>query len=83
MTFLIWAFFAVLGLLVLWEAVSRARSRWMRSSGRASADPDPVAAERYYAPESERRREADAAASRADHSAASGMIKRAEPRRNF
>ena len=81
MTILVWAFFVVLGGLVLWEAASRVRKRWMRSAGTA-ADPA-TDAERYYAPEAERRREADAAASRAAHSAEAGMIKRAEPRRNF
>ena len=81
MTIIVWAFFAVLGGLLLWEAASRARKWWMRSSG--TATDATTGAERYYAPEAERRREADAAASRAVHSAEAGMIKRAEPRRNL
>ncbi len=81
MTIIVWAFLAVLGGLVIWEAAARARKRWLRSSGTA---PDAATdAERYYAPEAERRREADSAASRAVHSAETGMIRRAEPRRNF
>jgi hypothetical protein len=81
MTWLVWAFFAVLGGLVLWESASRVRKWWVRSSGTASDGA--TDSERYYAPEAERRREADSAASRAAHSAEAGMIKRAEPRRNF
>ena len=81
MTIIVWAFFALLGGLLLWEAVSRVRKWWSRSSG--TATDAAMDSERYYAPESERRREADAAASRAVHSAEAGAIKRAEPRRNF
>ena len=77
MAIVIWIFFGALGALVLWDAVVRLR-RWRKDVSGREADPD-----RYYAPEAETRRELDAAASRAVHSAESGMIKRAEPRRSL
>lgn len=77
MAIVVWIFLAALGVLLLWEAVVRLR-RWRRGVSDREADAD-----RYYAPEAETRRELDAAASRAAHSAESGMIKRAEPRRRL
>ena len=77
MVIVVWIILAALGGLLLWEAAVRLR-RWRRGDSGREADPD-----RYYAPEAETRRDLDAAASRAAHSAESGMIKRAEPRRNL
>ena len=77
MEIVVWIFFIALGALVLWEAAVRLR-RWRNGVSGPETDPD-----RYYAPEAETRRELDAAASRAVHSAESGMIKRAEPRRSL
>jgi hypothetical protein len=77
MEIVVWIFFVALGTLVLWEGAVRLR-RWRNGISGRQTDPD-----RYYAPEAETRRELDAAASRAVHSAESGMIKRAEPRRTL
>ena len=77
MVIVVWIFFGALGALVLWEVAVRLR-RWRNGVSGRETDPD-----RYYAPEAETRRELDAAASRAAHSAESGMIKRAEPRRTL
>ena len=77
MEIVVWTIFAALAVLLLWEAAVRLRRWWRGDSGRE------IDADRYYAPESETRREADAASSRAVHSAESGMIKRAEPRRRL
>ncbi len=77
MAIVVWILFGALGALVLWEAVVQLR-RWRNGAASRETDPD-----RYYAPEAETRRELDAAASRAVHSAESGMIKRAEPRRSL
>ena len=74
MSILIWTTLALLGILLAWEAIARLRRWWPGS---------PADGDRHYAPEAERRREADAAASRAEHSAAVGMRNRAEPRRSF
>ena len=77
MEIVVWIFFIALAVLLLWEGAVGVRRWWTGGSG-GEADPD-----RYYAPEAETRRELDAAASRAAHSAESGMIKRAEPRRTL
>ena len=77
MAIVIWIFFAALGGLLLWEAAVRLR-RWRRGISSRETDTD-----RYYAPEAETRRELDAAASRAAHSAEAGVSKRAEPRRTL
>ena len=77
MEIVVWTIFAALAVLLLWEAAVRLRRWWRGDSGR-EIDPD-----RYYAPEAETRREADAAASRAAHSAEAGISKRAEPRRTL
>lgn len=81
MAFVVWTLLALLGALLAWEAVVRLR-RWR--AGLSGGSPmTPADGDRYYAPEAEQRRELDAAASRADHSAAVGMRNRAEPRRRF
>ena len=77
MAIVIWIFLTALGGLLLWEAAVRLRGRRKGFSGRETDTG------RYYAPEAETRRELDAVASRAAHSAESGMIKRAEPRRTL
>ena len=77
MVIVVWIFFGALGALVLWEAAVRLR-RWRNGVSGRETDPD-----RCYAPDAETRRELDAAASRAVHSAESGTIKRAEPRRTL
>ena len=77
MEIVVWTIFAALGVLLFWEAAVRLRRWWRGDSGRE------IDANRYYAPEVETRRELDAAASRAAHSAEAGMIKRAEPRRTL
>lgn len=81
MSTLIWTFLALLGILLAWEAVSRLRRRRAGLSGRHQGTP--ADGGRYYAPEAEQRREADAAASRSGHAAAAGMRNPAEPRRRF
>ena len=81
MSILIWTTLALLGLLLTWEGAVRLQ-RWR--TGRSGERPgSPADGGRYYAPEAEQRREADAAASRAEHSAAVGMRNRAEPQRRF
>lgn len=77
MVIVFWILLMALGGLVVWEAAVQLRRRWKKSPG-AQAGID-----RYYAPEAETRRERDAAASRAVHSAEVGMIRRAEPRRTL
>lgn len=78
MSILVWMFLALLGSLLAWEGAVRLR-RWRAGhSGERLADGD-----RHYAPEVELRRELDAGASRAAHSAAVGMRNRVEPRRRF
>ncbi|MCF8531683.1 MAG: hypothetical protein K9G48_01655 [Reyranella sp.] len=74
MTVLIWTFLALLAVLLAWEVTSRLR-RWAGLSRGTPADRDP-----HYAPEAERRRALDAAASSADHASAVGLRARAGPR---
>ena len=81
MAIVVWIFFVALGGLLLWEAAFRVRQWWRRGTGQ-EADTS-AGTDRYYAPEAETRRELDAAASRAAHSAEAGMNKRAEPRRTL
>ena len=71
MAIVVWIIFGALGALLLWEAAVRLR-RWRNGVSGRETDPD-----RYYAPEAETRRELDAAASRAAHSAESGITHRA------
>ena len=77
MVIVVWILLGALAVLVLWEAAVRLR-RWRRGISGRETETD-----RYYAPEAETRRELDAAASRAAHSAEAGMNKRAEPRRTL
>jgi len=81
MAIVVWTFLGLLGTLLAWEGVARLQRRRAGLSGGRPGSP--ADGGRYYAPEAEQRREADAAASRAEHSAAVGMRNRAEPRRRF